>query len=407
MQNRIVLGLLVLFCAFVMVTPASAVVVNGIDYTFLAKFGILMEQSDDCPHDLGNPPIPPPGKVCTNIVGNVGVSDPPNPGNLNQGRLQIGAKNDIVGTAIANRILFGTGSQTDTCEFNTGVPFPSGPGANSQCINSIVSPLPAGTLPLVAAWPPGPLGAVPTDACVNAAGTQNVTVGAGATLALAPGCYKAVLVNSGGTLNLSAGNYIFKGLVLKAGSTMNGAGTTQTVVNVQGSAGGIGGAGAVTEAGVKINNLTLESPGTAAQSVSEFISIGNGSLLTNTILYAPTAAIHVHTGTNATNIEVVANFITIEPVLVGNNVENHCACFDDFTQNDGTSVTITTGHGFLSPGVKFFISLSCDPAAGVQVPANITSDTNATLNITGLTTAGRHVIVTSTAGTFCSTKLLQ
>jgi len=235
-----------------------------------------------------------------------------------------------------------------------------------------------------------------------------VTVGAGATLALAPGCYKAVLVNSGGTLNLSAGNYIFKGLVLKAGSTMNGAGTTQTVVNVQGSAGGIGGAGAVTEAGVKINNLTIETPGTAAQSVSEFISIGNGSLLTNTILYAPTSAIHVHLGTQGSNIEVIANFITIEPVLIGNNQASAlCACFDDFTQNDGTSVVITAGHGLLSPGVKFFISLSCDPAAGVQVPANITSDSDATLNITGLTTAGRHLIVTSTAGTFCSTKLLN
>src|SRR5262252_691999 len=139
MRNLAVLAILAFLCAFAMVTPANAVVVNGVDYTFLGKFGILMEQSDDCPHDLGNPPVPPAGKVCMNIVGNVGVSDIANPANLNQGRLQIGAKNDIVGTAIANRILFGTGSQTDTCEFNTGVPFPSGPGANSQCINSIVS----------------------------------------------------------------------------------------------------------------------------------------------------------------------------------------------------------------------------------------------------------------------------
>src|SRR5262249_27034309 len=133
MRNRIVLGFLVLSCAFATVTPANAVVVNGIDYTFLAKFGVLMEQSDDCPHDLGSPPVPPAGKVCMNIVGNVGVSDVANPGNLNQGRLQIGSNNDIVGTAIANRILFGTGSQTDDCQFNTGVPFPSGPGPNSQC----------------------------------------------------------------------------------------------------------------------------------------------------------------------------------------------------------------------------------------------------------------------------------
>jgi hypothetical protein len=40
--------------------------------------------------------------------------------------------------------------------------------------DTIVTPAPAGTFPIVAAWPPGPLGAVPVDNCVNAA--ADVTV---------------------------------------------------------------------------------------------------------------------------------------------------------------------------------------------------------------------------------------
>jgi hypothetical protein len=332
MSKRILLGMLVIFCALAMVTPASAVTVNGVDYVFLAKFGILMEQSNDCPHDLGDPPAPPAGKVCMNIVGNVGVSDVANPANQNQGRLQISSNNDIVGSATANRILFGTGSQTDDCKFNVGVPAPT-TGPNGQCINSVVTPLAAGTLPLVAAWPPGPLGAVPINACVNAVGAQSIAVAAGATQALAPGCYKSVLVNAGGTLNLSAGDYIFKGLIMKAGSTLKGAGAAQTVVNAQGSAGGVGGTGATTESGARIEGVTLETPGSAGQSVTEFIRIGTGSHVKDSILYAPTAAIHYHLGSTGENIEVVANFITIEPVIITNPPtppEEVCKCPDGF-----------------------------------------------------------------------------
>src|SRR5262249_22036800 len=265
MRSRILLGALIVISVFAMATAAQAVTVNGVDYTILAKYKVLMEGSDNCPHDLSVNP-PPPGKVCMNIIGNVGVSDPDNPADSNDGRLQIGSNNDIVGTAIADQILFGSFSQTDNCKFNTGTPFPSGPGANSQCITSIVNPLPAGTLPIVAAWPPGPLLAVPVNNCVNLAATPSVTVAAGWTLAIAPGCYKTVTVGAGGTLNLSAGSYVFKTLTLKAGATLNGNGAD---VNVQGLTS--------TEAGSALNDVTIKTPGTAGQTVTEFIIIGGGT----------------------------------------------------------------------------------------------------------------------------------
>jgi len=129
-----------------------------------------------------------------------------------------------------------------------------------------------------------------------------VTVATGAILALAPGCYRDVRVNSGGTVNLSAGAYTFRTLRLIAGSTLNGAGQ---IVNVPSDTN--------SEGGVKINDVTIETPGSAGFSVKTFINIGNNNILNNVVLYVPTSGIHTHTGLQATNLEAVANFITLEP----------------------------------------------------------------------------------------------
>jgi hypothetical protein len=64
-----------------------------------------------------------------------------------------------------------TGSETDTCNFDIS----SGIAPAIAC-HTFSSPA---LLPIVAAWPPGPLGAVPVEACVNVA--ANVTVAIGAT----------------------------------------------------------------------------------------------------------------------------------------------------------------------------------------------------------------------------------
>ena len=203
-----------------------------------------------------------------------------------------------MGLAKAHNIVFGTLSETDTCEFDIS----SGVAPNPPVCHTKSSPA---SLPIiVAAWPPGPLGAVPVDPCVATA--ANVTVAAGATLSLSPGCYRDIRVNAGGTLNLSAGSYVFRTLVLLAGATLNGNGAT---ANVQSST--------TTEAGVSLNDVTINTPGTTTgQSETEFINIGRSSLLQNVILYAPTSAITLQSGTTVLNSKVVANFIVVEPIIV-------------------------------------------------------------------------------------------
>lgn len=379
MRNRIALGILVALCALALVTPANAVNVNGVEFVLLAKSQILMENSKDCE------PLPANTLGCLIIDGNVAVSDP-------NGLLRIGSFNIINGTATANHIVFGTGSHITTCVFNIS----SGVPAASVCDN-IVTPIPAGVLPIVAAWPPGPLGAVPVDNCVNAA--LNVTVPAGLTQTLAPGCYKDVRINAGGTLDLTpAGNYVFKSLRLIGGSTLNGEGSTATSVNVQSLT--------ITENGVKINGVTIKTPGTVGFSVTEFIKIFNQATLTDVVLYAPTSGIHLHTGLQASGLEAVANFLTIEPIIVVGPPPNPvCPCVET-VDKVGTNLFLAGGHKLDAAGNRFFLSVDCDPAGDPEVFRTASTDTTATLALAGNPTTGRRVIITNTAGSFCSSVIL-
>jgi len=375
MLKRIAIGTLFVLCALALVTPAGAVTVNGVDYILLAKTQILMENSADCD------PLPANTLGCMILTGNIGVSDP-------NGLLRIGANNIINGTATAHHIAFGTNSHITKCVFDVA----SGVDPATVC-DTVVTPAPAGTFPIVAAWPPGPLGAVPVDNCVNAA--ADVTVPAGATQALAPGCYRNVRLNAGATLNLTSGAYVFKTLRMLAGSILHGNGAT---VNVQGQT--------ITESGVTIDNIVLKSPGSVGFSVTEFFLIGNQSTLTNVVFYVPTAGIHLHTGFVANNIEAVANFLTVEPGSIGTApAPPFCVCFADLTKS-GNNVFLSLGHELDNPQATFFLSLTCDPAGGVQVFATGATDSTATLDVTGKTTTGRHVIVVSPGGTFCSAATL-
>jgi hypothetical protein len=391
MTKRILLGMLVLLCAFALVTPAHAITVGGVDYVFLAKYGILMEQSDDCPHILVPPGVPPAGKLCMNIQGAVGVSDVANPADGNDGRLRIGANNDIRGLVKAHSIVFATGSSSDKCEFDVSLGVAPVPPVCIAQPNTVPA-----VLPIVAAWPPGPLGAVPFNNCVNAG--LSVTVPSAPPQGLAPGCYKDIRINAGGILNLSPGNYIFKTLRLLAGATLNGNGAA---VNVQSLT--------ITEAGAKLNDVTISTPGTVngLQSVTEFISIGSGSTLTNVVLYAPTSAIHVHGGTNGTNVEVIANFITIEPVIIVNQVVSpECGCFEDVT-HVANSATVHLGNGQnLLQATGFFLSADCNIAGAVTVNPTpgpkCTSNTDCDLLVSGKPAGNYHVIVQWNTGSYCN-----
>jgi hypothetical protein len=395
--KRIQLSTLVLLCVLALVTPAGAVTVNGVDYVILGKSYVHMENSADCD------PLPADLSKCTIIDGNVGVSDA-------TGVLQIGSNNIIKQTAIANRILFGSFSQIGHCVYNTSVPNPF-----AGC-GTTVTPVPAGGLPIVNPWPlgQGPLpAAVPVDKCVFA--SPPITVPAGGTASPAPGCYGAVFVGTGGTLNLSSGNYVFKSLLLKAGSTLNG---SSAIVNVQGETG--------SEAGTHISDVTIESPGcpdltscTPAQpkafSVKEFIKIFNGADLKNVNLYAPSDGIHLHSGLHAKNLEAVANFIDVETITTGGSSNEPCACFGGpvaaFLDPATNHLNLIEGHNLNDNQNKFFLSPTCDPAGAgsVDITGKLippATDDKASFNLTGVTTTGKHVIVVSQSGSFCSKGLL-
>lgn len=365
MVKRVLLGTLALLCALALVTPANAATVNGVDYVFLARIGALIESGS------------------TVIQGNVGVSDP-------LGQLNIGAHVTINGKAIAHKLILGSFAKITTCEFD----ITAGVAPNPPVCGTAITPA---SLPIFAGWAPnsGPLGSVPINNCVNAG--ANVTVPANTAQALAPGCYKDVRVNGGGTLNLSAGSYVFKTLRMIAGSTLNGNGAT---VNVQSLT--------ISEGDVTWNNATIETPGSAAFSVTEFISIGPNNRFNNVVLYAPSAAIHVRGGSQGTNFEAVANFLTVEPVQFNNETPPECGCFDTVTDGNN-SVTISGGEN-LTKVQKFFLSTSCDVTTCVapgcnEIPAgnvNVVDNANATINTTGVPNGTYKVVGQWSSGTYCN-----
>jgi hypothetical protein len=226
---------------------------------------------------------------------------------------------------------------------------------------------------------------VPVDNCVNAA--ADVTVNG--TQALAPGCYRNVRLNASATLNLSGGAYVFKTLRMLAGSTLHGNGAT---VNVQGQS--------ITEAGVTIDNIVLESPGSVGFSVTEFFLINNGSTLTNVVFYVPTAGIHLHTGFNANGIEAVANFLTIQPGIIQGVVAKVCGCFDEVAKS-GTNVLISGGQ-HLDQATGFFVGTTCGPAGLISVPASNVTVATATLNVSAVPAGTYFVIAKFDSGSYCN-----
>lgn len=389
MRSRIYLVIALALVALALAAPASAVTVNGVEYILLSKSDMLMEQSAKCT----NPPSPGQ-QTCMYIAGNIGVSD-------TNGRLRMGANNIISNgvdaSAVANNLVLATNDDIDICRYNVT----SGASPAVVCGATQVPPAAPFALPIVANWTPstGPLGTVTANNCVNAA--QNITVNAGATLNLPPGCYRDVRVNAGGSLILTAGTYNMRTLRLLAGSNMQGGGQPATTVTVNSTF--------ITEAGVQISDIRVQTPGTANFSVSEFISIGNGSNLTNVVLYAPSSAIHLHLGMTGSNIESVANFQTIEPIVItAPSPTGACGCFSSVTDGNNT-VSISDGEN-LTAIQQFFLSTSCDvttctaPGCNAIPSANVTvlNNQQATINTTGVPAGTYKVVGKWSSGTYCN-----
>ena len=373
MRNRILLGLLALIGLLAAVMPASAATINGVDYVLFARIEILMEQAKDCD------PLPGDLLGCMIITGNVAVNEL-------TGRIRTGINSIINGTTTVDNLVLATGAQLTECRYNVT----SGASPAVVC-GTVVTPLPAGTLPIVA-WPVngGPLGAVALSVGCNVNTAGDITVAAGATQNLAPGCYRNVRVNAGGTLNLSAGVYDMRTLRLIAGSTINGAGQPATTVTVA--------VQAISESGVSWNSLRVQSVNTATFTVSEAISLGNQNSLDNVLLYSPTNSVHLRTGTTATSFEAVANFLTIEPTVISSQ-SFICGCFDTVTKQ-GTNILLSGGQN-LDKASSFVLSATCDPAGGTTVPATAVGPTTATLDASGVNGTFK-VIAIFDSGSYCN-----
>jgi hypothetical protein len=259
-------GLLVglaFLCALAFVAPAHAITIDGTDYALFAKTAIEMEDGE------------------STILGNVGVNDV-------GGLLRVGAFNNIVGTATADDLFFGTASQVSVCAFNTsgGVDPDAVCGRQAQAITPIT------------AWPPAPVPTVPP--CVNT--WPDVIVHHRDSVSLDPGCYGDVRIGDGATLTLAAGTYDFKTLRLENGSLLNGNGA---IVNVKGLV--------VTEPAVSISGVTINS--SASRGV--VVGIGHGSFLDSVVLNAPNGTVHLHRGVVvAFVVEVIARRIVVGPITV-------------------------------------------------------------------------------------------
>jgi hypothetical protein len=372
MRKTILFGLLAFFGALAMITPASAATINGVEYVLFARTEIQFELSKDCD------PLPADLLGCMIITGNIATNDP-------AGRIRLGGHNIINGIMTTHNAVLATGASVTECRYVVT----SGESPAVVCGTATV--IPAATFPIVA-WPVGggPLGGVAISATCNVNTAANVTVAAGATVNLPAGCYRDVRVNAGGTLNLAAGVYDMRSLRMIAGSELNGAGQPATTVTVATQV--------VSEGGVSFNDLRLQTVNTPTFTVSEAISLGNGNQLNNVLLYSPTNAIHLRTGSTATDFEAVANYLTIEPTIISSPNPLGCPCILNVTQQ-GTTILLTGGQDL--DKASFVLSATCNVAGGTAVPATATTSTSATLNASGVAPGTYRVIAVGASGSFC------
>jgi hypothetical protein len=376
-MRKILFGLLGFFGALAMISPASAANIAGVDYVLFARTEIQFEQSKDC--------IPLPGDLlgCMIITGNVATNEP-------NGRIRLGSHNIINGIMTTHNAVLASNASVTECRYVVTS------GASPAVVCGTATVIPAATFPIVA-WPVngGPLGAVAITAGCNVNTAADVTVAIGATVNLPPGCYRNVRVNAGGTLNLAAGVYDMRTLRMIAGSTLNGAGQPATTVTVL--------VQAVSEGGVAFNSLRLQAVNTATFTVSEAISLGNGNTLDNVLLYSPTNAIHLRTGSTATSFEAVANWLTIEPTVISSE-SFICGCFDTVTKQ-GSNILLSGGQN-LDKAQSFVLSADCNVAGGTTVPATAVGPTTATLDASGVGAGTYKVIAVFDSGSYCNNTLV-
>lgn len=277
MRNSLWLARFILLCVLGFTTPAAAIDIAGVDYTFFAKTKIQMQNGP------------------SNVPGNVGVND-------QGGLLRVGAANTIFGDAIADRMFFGTSAVvTGRCESNIF----KGIDPTVVCLGPAASGPAA--LPITE-WPPENVPQVdPFDSCVDI--EHDFVVPVGASLPLTPGCYGDVRIRDGAILTLEPGDYSFRSLRIENEALLFGGGAR---VAVKGHV--------VTEPRVTIANVSITTP--ASRGVA--IVVGIGSSLDGVSLAAPNGTVQIRRdvvlGCDATlpecppNVSVVAERIVVGPI---------------------------------------------------------------------------------------------
>lgn len=290
-MRRIVFGILGLLGIALAAAPASAVNVPGCgEFIIFAKNDIIFE--------AGN----------TLLFGNIFLQNP-------TGKVKVGQNNIIHGTISANRIIVSNGAVVDNCVAN--VIEEQGTG---KCTASSTPFAPPAAC--TASFPPPPL-VVPAFPVACAPGTAiNATV----SQALAPGCYSSVRVGKNATLTLTpGGEYFVKGELRQlTGSTLiGGTGKPDAAANV--NVAGL----YITEVGVFLTNLLVNSTSTSGQAVHIF----NNSLLQDVVI-STLGNLHPHTGAQLRgNTELIAvDFHDIQPITnePPPPPDQICACLPGF-----------------------------------------------------------------------------
>lgn len=278
-MRRSVSAILGLVAVLLVAAPAGAVNVPGCgEFVLFAKTSITFEQ--------GN----------TILTGNILAQS-------STGFVKVGAHNIIHGTVSANRITVGHDAVVDNCVANVIELLGTG-----KCLTSSIGFTPPAAC--LASFPPAPL-TNPTFPSVCSGGTVNVAPNTTATLA--PGCYDRVRVNKGATLVLNAGGeYFVKGEFRQLGGDQAGDGST--VIGGNGSpdaAAIINVAGAyVTEVGVFMTNLRINSTNTSGQAVQIF----NNSLLKDVVI-SSLGSVHPHTGVQLRgDTELIGVTFDVQPI---------------------------------------------------------------------------------------------
>jgi hypothetical protein len=372
MRTKALLGILALASALAFVGPADAITVNGVDYALFARCKIGME----------NGPI-----SITGPNANVAVSEICGAQN---GFLHIGVNNVIEGTAIANNMFFSNGASVGTCNFNNSTG--GNPGVVCGAQNSPVPP----PFNPITAWPPLPVPVVTLSA---------TSVLCPPTCNPAPGNYRDIRAKDGASLNLAAGTYNARNVLIESGATLAGAGVNATFLNLTGVFN--------TEPGANINDIMITSilgqglPGIG--SSTESIETGNGTQVQRAVFYAPFSRMHLHQGSTYDTFEGIAVLITVEPITITGGDQAICACVGTI-QLVGTTVELRQGCHLNLANLTFFLAPApncpTNPAAcpGCTMVTRLpgASDTQADLDVTGVAAGQYRVVVQSSGGSYCT-----